>query len=245
MRKKALSIALLFSAISANIFAQEANDEVVIAEEVIENEFRIGLTMGGGFSNLRLGDDKNTLSSFAIGNAQGGVTFDIPAGENIFFETGVYFQRKGEKNKIWKEETDKEPRIIKLNLYYLETPITFNYRFNAGKIGIIPQVGPYFAVGVRGDLRATNDEMLDCIYMKEDGQYKYGDCTSVKAFSENGENYKRFDFGIRYGLGFQFNQNVKFNVGYDMGLLNVSDTRNQDGKAKNSTLFGALTVFLK
>lgn len=242
MRKTMLSIALFVSAISANTYAQEAK----------AGDFNVGITAGGGAA-FEWGSKFSGYDHKPIANMQAGVTFDYCFKDNIFMETGLLLERKGGKSIIENDVLDFVKTTIKTksNLLYLEMPVTFNYRINAGKIGIIPQIGLYAAVGIAGNYtdeihqEVNNQEFFNNnIPEPEDQDIEFDRPMKSPAFSEGRRN--RFDGGARIGLGFAVSPKIKLSLGYDMGIFNTLYTRHvRVGYLRNQTAFGTITFYVK
>lgn len=96
---------------------------------------------------------------------------------------------------------------ITLNPYYLDIPVHFGYKYAVNEnLALFGEFGPYFGIGLFG---------------KTDGEDVFGD-----------DGYKRFDFGLGLRAGIEFNQKVPVSIGYDFGVIDVTD----DLSAKNRNL---------
>ncbi len=213
MKKFLFAVAGLL-AFSTMTFAQKAN----------AGDFNVGITAGGGLSSIRTDEIEmdGIYEEKSIANIQAGVVFDYAFVDNLFLEGGVTFQRKGKKVETMGVEN-------KTNMFYVEIPVTMNYRINIGDFGLIPQFGPYVGIGVGGKAKT---EVL-------------GQEVETDVFGDGAA--ERLDFGLRMGAGLAFTDNFKLTLGYDMGLLN--NIRGIEGvdevKNKNGVLFGTLTFYIK
>lgn len=251
MKKILLTVFSIF-AIGASSFAQEAN----------AGDFNFGITVGGGLTKINTDNpyedvnmDEISYENKFIANIQGGLVFDYAFVDNFFVEGGLTFQRKGGKtvvNMFGMETTTTT------NLYYVEVPITLNYRINLGDFGLIPQVGPYVAFGVGGKTKTKLDGslggmmngMFDMLgdamnsmtgdYGDLDYDYDGSDfdtqLTGVEADeSKDDKSFgdgaaDRFDFGLRMGVGLAFSEKVKLTLGYDLGLLDIYRSASKDAE---------------
>lgn len=238
MKKIIVAAALFLAAFSAN------------AQEAKKGDFNIGITAGAGLSTMRFDDPYDLYDPEPIANIQGGFVFDYSFIDNLFLEIAGTYQRKGYK----KDRTDFEKddcfeidNETKTSIHYVAFPVTLNYRINLGKIGLIPQVGPYFAIGVAGNVKTNYKlDLEDANYQKiaEDMLDDLREKAPKNNIFDN-ENNKRFDFGMRFGLGLAFSSKAKFTVGYDLGLLDLCRTEGVDNKSQHSTFFGAFTYYFK
>lgn len=219
------------------------------AQTAEKGDFNIGFTVGAGLSDVRfdrnyelsaLGDENHGIANF-----HGGVVVDYALADAFFLESGLSFQRKG-----YGYETEYEERLetgersietdVTVNMFYLQVPLLFNYRFMIGKIGLIPQVGPYFAFGVGGKTKMSSEAEFEPIVGKETHSLTE---TKVSSFDESNGN-ERFDVGIRYAVSAAFSTRQKVTVGYDMGLMDI-DRREGSLKNKHGLLFASYTFYLK
>lgn len=161
---------------------------------------KFGLRAGINFQNLNgkdAGGDKLENKMKAGFNV--GVTADIPiAAPDYFVQTGLLFSTKGAKI----EGTD-----IKVNLSYLEVPITFLYTPVLGEGRLLMGVGPYLGFAIGGKVDDTDIEFENEI-------------TEPQAISGT-PYFKRFDAGGNILFGYQFTQNLSAQLNAQLGLVNI------------------------
>jgi hypothetical protein len=166
--------------------------------------FRIGL----GISTVN--SDADDLDG---GTAQTGLNAGVVLGTQLtsaaplFFETGLYYTEKGGKG-------NHDGSKFTYNLNYLELPLLLKYKYYATPdFSIEPFMGGYLACGVGGKIK------------------DYGNRQAYSSFdSDETNNFKRFDGGLKLGCGFGF-QMLYIGLSYDIGLANIGhddfdDTRN-------------------
>ena len=251
MKKILFSVLSLFM-VSVSSFAQDAN----------AGDFNIGITVGGGLAKINADDPSLpgvTSERKPIANIQGGLVFDITFVDGFFAEAGLTFQRKGGKQEI---ETKSYKSTVTTNLYYMELPLTLNFRIPVGDLGLIPQAGAYVAYGVGGKTKYTTEYNFDDAVntlgdlvsdLTDDPSVKiYTDAVSLNKKSEEkeedsfGENAAdKLDYGLRFGLGLAFTEKVKLAFGYDLGLVDIVRGDNSNFKNRNGVLFGTLTFYVK
>src|SRR3990170_5379360 len=128
MKTKTLFIAVCATLFSTAIFAQ--------------SKTTFGIRAGVNFQNLngKNAADDNWDNKLKTGfNA--GVNAEIPVGIDFYVQPGLLFSTKGAKL----EDSD-----TKLNLSYLELPVTFIYKLELGPGGMVLGFGPYAAYAVGG-----------------------------------------------------------------------------------------------
>ena len=253
MKKILFSVLSLFM-VSVSSYAQDANT----------GDFNIGITVGGGLAKINADDSAFpgvTNERKPIANIQGGLTFDYTFVNGFFTELGLTFQRKGGKQEI---ETKSYKSTVTTNLYYMELPLTLNFRIPIGDLGLIPQAGAYVAYGVGGKTKTTTEynfsdaanvlgELTGDDLSDYDSSVKvYTDASSLNKKTEEKEADSfgddaadKLDYGLRFGLGLAFTEKVKLAFGYDLGLVDVVRGDNNNFKNRNGVLFGTLTFYIK
>ncbi|MDF2514925.1 MAG: PorT family protein [Sphingobacterium sp.] len=132
---------------------------------------------------------------------------DIPIAPSVAFQPGLSLQGKGVKLDMGALGHEK------INLLYLEIPVNMVYYINAGSGKAFIGAGPYAAIGLSG-----RDKLLG-----EKQDVEWGD-----------DGLKRFDAGINTMLGYKMANGFLINVGYSLGLSDLS--KDPDGAAKNRVL---------
>lgn len=175
------------------------------AASVAQSPVSYGLRGGVNFQNLNGKDagggslDNKLKVGFNLG-----VTADIPvAAPDYFVQTGLLFSTKGAK-----VETPITGGTNKVNLNYLEVPITFLYKPVIGEGRLLLGVGPYLGIGVGGK--------------SDQGSIDFGD------------DLKRFDAGGNLLFGYQFTPHVSAQLNAQLGLLNIQKDPQGDATIKNT-----------
>jgi hypothetical protein len=252
--RKIFFAAVLLSAISTVSFAQEAK----------KGDFNFGVSAGGGISTYRFDPDELVEGEkiSPIANIQAGLVFDYSFVDNFFLEWSVSYQRKGALDKLADEEDTEE---VKCSVHYIQVPLTLNYKINVGNVGIVPEVGPFFAVGLSGKLKCKGtvsfgvdygdiyyDEPMPegyyegALYEKESNEKKFD---IYKDKDEIDPLANRLDYGLRFALGLTPCEKIKIKVGYDMSMNNLFDKEKHGTsdyvKNKFGVFFGNLTYYFK
>ena len=182
----------------------------------------LGLRAGLNINSLIYSGNAEAATRDAVSNRTGfhvGAVVDCKVFGNFYLQPGLYFTTRGAR--IEETGTQDEARYSfteKINMNYLQIPISASYRFPVGKIMKIDvNVGPYVAIGLGGRVK---DE-LTIVYngAKESENLSY-DVFGQATEDEYRGDFKRFDAGLRFGAGVHIR---KFNVGliYDLGLANL------------------------
>jgi len=168
-----------------------------------DNPVLFGVKAGMNISNVN-GDVDGTDAKIGF-NA--GVTLDYGFTSNVYLLTGLELTTKGFKV----DDVDASA-----NLMYLQLPVHVGYKLPVTEgTNIVFRAGPYLAYGIAGKTKVVNPE---------DGK-KYKE----NSFGDDG--FKRFDFGLGFGVGAEFGK-INAGVGCDFGLVNIADT-DGNGKVRN------------
>lgn len=188
--KKLLFPALLLSVLSLNVFSQSATT--------------FGIRAGINFQNLNGKDvTGDKLENDLKVGFNAGITADIPvAAPDYFVQTGLLFSTKGAKFN------DGLGGDTKVNLSYLEVPITLLYKPVLGKGRLLLGVGPYLGFAVGGKV--------------DEESIKFEKEITVAQASSGVPYFKRFDAGGNIVFGYMFTENVSAQINAQLGLVNVS-----------------------
>ena len=158
--------------------------------------------------------DKNMKTGFHIG-----VGADFEFAPNMAIQSGLLFTSKGAKYTYSSAEFD-------VNANYLQIPLHFAYKVDVMPgTRVVLHAGPYVAYGIGGKSKATlgGNNLYEVDTFKDD--------SSINAFN----GLKRFDAGLGLGVGAEFGR-ILLDLGWDMGLINISRINNADLKTQNAYL---------
>lgn len=201
----------------------------------------LGIKGGVNMSNFYGKEVKDTKMKLGFNV---GVAADYEFESNVAIQSGLYFTTKGAK--LSSTNIDQKVGDIKLsgtvdktaNAMYLQVPLHLAYKIDVTPgARVVLHAGPYAAYGVGGkisgkstvkvsgnvpaDQKAAVDAALK--------QINASTTTSVNTFDKK-MGYKPFDAGVGIGVGAEFGS-LLVDLGWDMGLLNIS--RNKDVNVKN------------
>ena len=164
-----------------------------------------GIRAGVNFQNLNgetmEGDDLDfkMKTGFHIG-----VDADILIAPEFYFLPGVLFMTKGAKSDV---------DDSKLNLSYIEVPLSFVYKPTLGTGKLILGIGPYVAYAVGGKLTDDDDNDTDIEFENE---------ISVSQALSGTPYLKGLDFGGNLLFGYEFSQKFYAQVNAQLGLSNIN-----------------------
>ncbi len=174
-------------------------------------QLNLGVKGGLNMSNM-VGDeinDNNMKLGFHVGLAA-----DYDFAPSMAIQTGLFFTTKGFQYKANSLEYTE-------NLMYLQLPVHFAYKQEVTPgTRIVFHAGPYVAYGLAGKR-----------------SFKAGSIegSGDKIFGDGLLQYKPFDAGLGLGVGAEFGR-LLVDVGWDMGLVNISNVNNAKVRNQNAYL---------
>lgn len=163
-----------------------------------------GIRGGVNFQNLngKTSDGSKLENKLKVG-VNAGVTADIPVvAPDYFVQTGLLFSTKGAKIDDFGNSS------AKVNLSYIEVPITFLYKPTLGAGKLLLGVGPYIGFAVGGKV-----EDQDISFDKE---------ITLQQASSGTPYFKRFDAGGNVLFGYQFTPKLSAQLNAQLGLVNIN-----------------------
>ena len=147
-----------------------------------------------------------------------------------FIYKGFYFDGEAVLSSKGAEFTGADGDVltnVTSRPYYLEVPlhIGYKYMFGDGDFGVFASFGPYFGIGLFGT----------------DKYFSGNETQKIDSFSSN--NLKRFDFGLGLRGGMSMFDHYRLYVGYDWGLVNISQIGNGVDAYNRNFYIGASYMF--
>ena len=236
MKKTAKSFLLVITLLLAiNMIAQE---------KPVSFGIKAGMNLSNFWGDELTGHEKKARVGYQVG-----VTVDLNMMSGLFLRSGLELSTKGAKEKASVQFYDIAKELYTLNveeksnLMYLQLPIHIGYKVEVTpgtKISFF--VGPYVAYGIGGKTKIGGDIKSQGITVGLDSYMDYlielglldSNASTGKHDSFSDMAYKRFDAGIGGGVGGEFG-NIVVNLGYDLGLANMS--RESGYKVKNQNAY--------
>ncbi len=168
-----------------------------------------GVRAGFNIANVAM---DNISSDSKLGIHLGGFyEYKIMADAPLYVEGALSFSQKGFKVKAMDNS-------IKSTLWYLEIPVSLNYKFALKEdLVIAPFGGLYYAIGIGGKTKITEEGV------------------ALKGDSFGDADFSRSDFGLRIGCMLDWKQ-YQFGLGYSRGLLDIAPNNLPDTKNSVWTL---------
>ena len=167
---------------------------------------------GGTTFGLRAGVNFSTINGkYANGSEidnsintgfHGGLNAEIPLGTGFYLQPGVLYSQKGAEFKTQSGNDEVE-------LSYIEVPVNFVYKPILGTGRMVLGFGPYAAFGLTGTVKSGN--------VQQDVEFtKNYDASVAKP------QYKGIDAGANFLAGYEFANNVSFQINAQLGLAQLA-----------------------
>ena len=180
----------------------------------------IGISAGMNIANWR-GETSNAINDLmdgtqAVGmeNKLGltaGIWTNIPLVDNFSVESGLFYTSKGNTIKARMIESGllNVNAMITNHAHYLETPLHLKYKFPNG---VYLTGGPQAAYLLKNEVEARAGIL----------GFSVGERFDVN------NAYRKWDFGLSGGVGYDFDNGFQLKAVYDYGLSSLDDTINAD-----------------
>jgi hypothetical protein len=150
-----------------------------------------------------------------------GVEADIPVAEEFYFRPGVLYSQKGAKLD--------DPDDTKVNIGYIEVPLSFVYKPVLGTGKLILGIGPYLAYGIGGKVKSNDG----------DENIKFENKISLSEAMSGTPYVKGFDAGGNIFFGYEFSQRFFAQINAQLGMVNINPKiegvdDDDRGKTKNT-----------
>lgn len=143
-----------------------------------------------------------------------GLTLDVNLPANFVILTGVDISSKG--GNIERALSNDNVTKFKSTAMYLQLPVKLGYRLPVlPGLGFHFGAGAYFAQGIAGKTKYTLNGVEE----------------KVNTFSDEG--FKKSDWGLGVEVGATVLSLLQIRLGYDFGLVNISQDKNFDIKNRN------------
>lgn len=178
-------------------------------------EIKYGAKVGLNVATLN-GDVEDAKS--LIGAHLGGFV-EIKINEKFAFQPELLYSMQGAKSEYsYSEPGYSYSEDTKLKLGYLNVPLMAKY-FATDKLFIEagPQIG--FLMSAKNEFKFSETFM--------------GDTESASGDVDVKDNLKSVDFGLNFGLGYEFTENVFASARYNVGLSDINDAEGSNVEIQN------------
>lgn len=167
-------------------------------------------------------EKNNILPTFNVG-----LMHQFSLSNYAAIETGLLFTGRGSKAETYFNGGNDYVKT-KFNPLYLEMPVNFVLKIPVDKSsGFFINAGPYAAVGVAGKSRTDSKTPLFTGSSSKNIKFSNDDPFTSEQDDAGYDKLKRFDFGLNFGGGFEF-QHVILKANYGLGLTKINSTQSDN-----------------
>ena len=206
-------VILIFNLIPILIFSQSVEDK---NKEI--SKWDIGLNGGVNINNPI--SDSSNLNKLSSQGTLYGITVVYHFNRFFAFKADFDVENRGwEMNTLGEESNNGGPKFsnVKQTLNYFDIPAFMHIGFGK-RFKVDLNVGPYFGFKIKDEITSSNE--IDEAVIR--GELGIGE-------------FKNFDYGLVYGIGFDYEINRLFSFGFD-ALLEKGMRVINNGSYKNSSI---------
>jgi hypothetical protein len=185
-----------------------------------------GIKAGLNLSNMIMKNDEYNFSEdYKMKTGfHFGPTVEFPINEMFSFESALLLSTKGTMIANERETYDAYVYKKKINMFYLDIPISAKAAFKIGSFKIYGSFGPYAGIGLNAKIKTK---------LTTDGNTETN--KENISFGSDEDEFKRLDYGLAAGGGIEFKE-IQFGITYGLGLANISSSTENGGKINNRVL---------
>ncbi|HEY9261349.1 outer membrane beta-barrel protein [Chitinophaga sp.] len=187
---------------------------------------QVSLGIRGGYVNSGLASSGNSTAPGTShqDNWQAGAYLNAPLFTRGYLQAGMGYIVKGAGLNYEHLHPDLfGSAVTKLKLQYLELPVNMVYKLPVSFGKLIVGAGPYAAYCVRGDYNVT---AYDGIKQVQSGSQHLNFNSSPNIFGTT-MNLQRWDAGLNFTAGVEFNCFLTLSAHYGYGLLDIDKSANE------------------
>ena len=206
-----------------------------------------GLIIKGGVNSANITinesgsvDDAKALTSFHVG-----AVLDLPLGEGVSLQPGLFYTGKGSKTQSGQENSNSYYKATS-NPMYVELPVNLVGKIPlSGESNFFFGAGPYAAMGVAGKNKTEGKVFGVAFKSENDIVYSNDNPTTSQEENVGYGKIKKFDYGFNVMTGVDFGKlSLGANYGYGLAKLNSGSTNSANDKNKNRVLSFSVGVKL-
>ncbi|HAO46832.1 MAG TPA: porin family protein [Ferruginibacter sp.] len=199
---------------------------------------QIYLQGGLNLANITRTNDGQTEKNNILASFNAGIMGRWGLSKELDIETGLLFTGNGSKAETYFNGGNDYVKST-FNPYYIQAPLNAVVKIPVDKSsGVFFHAGPYIAMGVGGKSKRESKIGPLTSSSTETIQFSNDDPFTSQQDDAAYNKLKRFDFGLNFGGGFEF-EHLILKVNYGLGLAKINSTEgnnSQNDKNKYRTL---------
>jgi len=204
---------------------------------------QVYLQGGLNLANITKTNDGQTEKNNILPSFNAGIMGRLPIADMFSLESGLLLTGRGSKAETYLRGGADYVKT-KFNPLYLELPLNAVVKIPLGpkETNVFFNAGPYAAIGIAG--KSRRDSKFLGVTTSETSDIKFSNDDPFTSQQDDAayDKLKRFDFGLNFGGGFQF-QHFIIKANYGLGLAKINSTQS-DNTANDKNKYRTLSFSL-
>lgn len=206
----------------------------------ISTKAQVYVQGGLNLANITKTNDGQTEKNNILPSFNVGILGRLPVADMFSIESGLLLTGRGSKAETYFNGGNDYVKS-RFNPLYLEVPLNAVVKipFGAKETNVFFNAGPYVAMGIGG--KSRRDSKFGPLVSSSTSNIQFSNDDPFTSQQEDAryDRLKRFDFGLNFGGGLQF-QHVIFKVNYGLGLAKINSTQS-DNTANDKNKYRTLS----
>lgn len=205
----------------------------------LSTKAQVYLQGGLNLANITKTNDGQTEKNNILPSFNVGILGRLPIADMFSIESGLLLTGRGSKAETYFNGGNDFVKS-KFNPFYLEVPLNAVVKIPLEKkSNVFFNAGPYVAIGIGG--KSRRDTKFGPLVSSSTSNIEFSNDDPFTSQQEDAryDRLKRFDFGLNFGGGFQF-QRVLLKVNYGLGLAKINSTQS-DNTANDKNKYRTLS----
>ena len=193
----------------------------------LSTKAQVYLQGGLNLANITKTNDGQTEKNNILPSFNVGILGRLPIADMFSIESGLLLTGRGSKAETYFNGGNDFVKS-KFNPFYLEIPLNAVVKIPLEKkSNVFFNAGPYVAIGIGG--KSRRDTKFGPLVSSSTSNIEFSNDDPFTSQQEDAryDRLKRFDFGLNFGGGFQF-QRVLLKVNYGLGLAKINSTQSDN-----------------
>lgn len=193
----------------------------------LSTKAQVYLQGGLNLANITKTNDGQTEKNNILPSFNVGILGRLPIADMFSIESGLLLTGRGSKAETYFNGGNDFVKS-KFNPFYVEIPLNAVVKIPLEKkSNVFFNAGPYVAIGIGG--KSRRDTKFGPLVSSSTSNIEFSNDDPFTSQQEDAryDRLKRFDFGLNFGGGFQF-QRVLLKVNYGLGLAKINSTQSDN-----------------
>jgi hypothetical protein len=199
----------------------------LIAGFAFSGKAQVYIQGGLNLANITKTNDGQTEKNNILPSFNVGILGRLDLSPAFDLESGVLFTGHGSKAETYFNGGSDYVKT-RFNPVYIQVPLNAVVKIPMEKnSAVFFHAGPYVAMGIGG--KSKRESKFGPLYATSESNIKFSNDDPFTSEEEDAgyDRLKRFDFGLNFGGGFQF-QHVILKVNYGLGLAKINSTESNN-----------------